>query len=118
MRLTRRPRTGVLLLAVTLSSGCAAWRQVAVAPAALSSEPKQVRITQPDGSRLVILDPRIAGDTLFGSTRDGPQAIPLEDVRRMAVPGGSHSQLMAGTTFVGVALGVFLISWIVLAEGQ
>lgn len=118
MRLTCRLRTRMLVLLVACTGGCGGWRQVAVAPEALSSEPKEVRVTRPDGSHLVLLDPRIAGDTLFGSTEDGSQAIPLEDVRRIAIPGGSHSQLGAGTTFVGVALGVFLVSWLVLAAGQ
>lgn len=116
MRLVRVRYAVAALVALQVSStGCAAWRQVEVAPTALATEPQEVRITHPDGTRLVLYDPRIANDTLYGTMKEGKYAIALADVRRMAVPSASRSEVAAGTTFVGVAVGVFLISWFILA---
>ncbi len=105
----------LLLLA---SASCAGWRQVSVAPDALADAPAEVRVTHADGTRLVLHDPRIAGDTLVGIARDTLYTIPLDSVRRLALPRASHSKTMAGTTFVAAALGAFVLLWVILIESN
>lgn len=103
---------GAILALLLFTSACASWRQVQVGPTALAAEPKEVRITHPDGTRLVLYDPRIVNDTLYGTISEGKYGIALADVKRMAVPSASASEGVAGTTFVGVAVAAFLLSWI------
>jgi hypothetical protein len=102
-----------MLALLLLGTACTAWRQVEVAPTALSTEPKEVRLTHLDGTRLVLSDPRIVNDTLYGTINEGRYGIALADVQRIAVPSASNSERAAGTTFVGVAVAAFLLSWVI-----
>ena len=70
------------------------WKTQSVAPERVVSEARAeaVRVTKPDGTRLVLPQPEIVGDTLFGVRRDvWPRdgrplpAVALADVRAIAV---------------------------------
>lgn len=78
-----------------------------MSPAALATEPKEMRITRPDGTRFVLYDPQITTDSLVGTAKGQRVAISLEEVSRLAVPSASKSQLEAGTTFVAAAVAAF-----------
>lgn len=104
----------LLLLLACGTSGCAAWRQVAVSPAALETEPREVRVTRPDGTRRVLYDPKVTPDSIIGTADGHRLAMSLDEVSRIAVPSASKSQLEAGTTFVGAAVAAFGI-WLAIA---
>ena len=100
-------------LATVLLSGCLAacssWHIENTSPEQLVGEDstRRVRITRQDGERLTIDQPRLRGDTLYGtpsrvrsSPANQPVAIPLADVREIAVP-----QRDAGKT-IGLILGI------------
>jgi ferric-dicitrate binding protein FerR (iron transport regulator) len=111
-----RPRAclrGMILLLLCATTGCAGWRQVAVSPEALAAEQQEVRLTLPDGTRLELSAARIANDSIYGSHAGQPIALPLEDVRRMAVPAASKSRQVAATTFVGALFGAVLV-WVII----
>ena len=70
------------------------WKTQSVAPERVVTEARAeaVRVTKPDGTRLVLHQPEIVGDTLFGVRRDvwprdgRPRpAVALADVRAIAV---------------------------------
>ena len=101
--------------AAWLSSGCGAgWSQVAVAPAALESEPSEVRVTLETGTRVVMSMPRIERDSLLGEVGGRPRAMAMTDVRRLALPVASNSRRNAGTAAVIAALAVFAAGWLYL----
>lgn len=110
----RTGTAGLILLLACATSGCSAWRQVAVSPAALATEPKEVRVTRPDGTRLILYDPAMTPDSIAGVHEGNRLALPLAEVSRIAVPSASKSQLEAGTTFVGAAFAAIGI-WIAIA---
>jgi hypothetical protein len=115
MRLTRQWRW-MLPAVAWLVAGCGAgWRQVAVAPTALASEPQEVRVTLDDGSRLVLSAPRFEHDSLFGEVDGRPRALAMTDVKRLALPQASSSKRSAGTVAVISAIVVFVAGWAWLA---
>lgn len=116
MRLTARRSRWATLATLCLSTGCGAgWSQVAVAPAALESEPMEVRATLRDGSRLVFSAPRIERDTLFGEVGGRPRSMAMSDVERLALPVASKSRQAAGTVTTIAALVTFVAGWAYLA---
>lgn len=116
MRLTRLGRHWAVIGSAWLASACGSnWSQVAVSPAALESEPSEVRITLESGRRVVVGMPRIEHDSLFGEVGGTPRAIPMADVNRLALPVASTSRRTAGTAAVLSAVVVFIGGWAYLA---
>ena len=99
-------RRGVLigLLAATTLNACTSWRVQPVTPEQLISDRpvKEVRIARPDSSWLVLSGPHLVVDSLVGMTRRKRIAIPLTDIRHIAVRQGNALK----TT--GLVLGIFL----------
>jgi len=64
--------------AVVSLSGCMSWRSEALNPAQLiaTRKPPVVRVTRTDSSKVVLRDPEVAGDTLFGRPESSPQDTP------------------------------------------
>ena len=112
MRLTAR--WAVIGAAALLNACGAGWSQVPVAPAALESEPAEVRATMANGSRVVISMPRIERDSLFGEVDGTPRAMAMVDVRRLALPVASKGRRDAGTVAVITALATVVAGWTVL----
>jgi hypothetical protein len=79
-------RTGWLVLLVQLAA-CSSWHTESVAPERVLAdrEPEQVRITEPGGAQMVVLQPTVAADTLRGRSEPGGSliAIPLGRVLRL-----------------------------------
>jgi hypothetical protein len=91
-RESRRP-IALLLAALTLG-GCMTWRPVTTPTRALLAGHSEtvVRVRRHGGEKLVLLAPRITGDTLHGSLPHGSEdfgswdvAIPLADVEAVEV---------------------------------
>ena len=117
MRRTRPLLTVALICAVS----CVAWRvetpPSAGSPAA-SRLPSRVRIETRTGQLMILSDPEIRGDTLFGVTDNAARAgsptavgVAIADLRRFEArrPSPSRSAVMGlgivvGTTFVLEAL--------------
>ena len=60
-----------LLTAITLSA-CATWQREAGSPQALiAGRPDQIRVILVQGDTLVLHDPTVLGDTLFGTVHRG-----------------------------------------------
>lgn len=97
------------MAATTATGGCTSWRQVDLAADRLVREhrPGAVRLTRLDSSRVVLLRPRVIGDSLVGDSEG--------DERRTVVPGDSVKVVavrrLNGTatalTVIGVAGVVF-----------
>ena len=99
------------------ASGCTSWRVQDVEPAALVRDqaPKQVRITRVDGTRAVVRQPEVAGDSIRGmapadSARGlagGPTSVALADVRQIAVR-KTDPLKTAGLVVVGAFVAVLI----------
>jgi hypothetical protein len=100
---------GLLLYGLS-APACHAWRTATVTPAQAVAEqqPEQVRITEPSGARLVVLEPTVAGDTLRGRTVSGKSSIsiPLASVLRLETRKGNA----AASTIIAAGLGAGLIA--------
>jgi hypothetical protein len=61
------PRSAVLRLLLHVS-GCTGWRTRHVEPEVLvnQSQPDKIRVRRTDGSRMVLVDPAIQGDSVVG----------------------------------------------------
>lgn len=115
MRVTRRLSGAVIGAAVLLNACGAGWSQVPVVPSALASEHAEVRATLADGSRIVVSEPRIERDSLFGEVDGTPRVMAITDVHRLALPVASKSKRSAGTVAVVTALAVVAARWAYLA---
>jgi hypothetical protein len=107
-------RTAPIQLALLLSA-CMSWHPEPASPAELiaTQRPDVVRITQSDSSRLILRDPAVQGDTLYGrpqaSLDDEPQgrtAIPLGDIRGIATRQSDPTR----TTLLGAGIVVTTVS--------
>lgn len=82
--------TCLFLIAIALS-GCTRWRVQSVSPAELVTtlHSQKVRITRPDRSRIVLHQPELIRDTVYGrpNRRGIRQGVALNDVRKVAVRG-------------------------------
>src|SRR5687768_15129580 len=76
-----RTRAVAAVLLLAYLPACTSWRVENVSPQALieAKHPAQVRVSRPDGTKQVLHQPSIAGDTLRGSGQE--PAIPLDDVQ-------------------------------------
>ena len=82
-----------LLLVVTASGiGCQTWHVQGIAPESLlATQPRTIRVTRTDGSRVVVEDPVLRSDTVSGliaDRREGEQqvAIPITEVQQVEIP--------------------------------
>jgi hypothetical protein len=94
--------------------GCTSWQMQKVSPEVAINGTKvyQVRLTRPDSSELVLLRPRIVGDSLIGESPNSSDpkgtpervAFPLSDIQSVAVrrPDATRTTLL----MVGVGAAV------------
>jgi hypothetical protein len=96
-----------------VTAGCAIWQAapVSVIP---ETNPRLVRLVDGYGVRRDIANPRVSGDTVYGTAQEDDRAIafPLSQVERILirrVDRGRTAVLVAGLTFVG-AIATYAIS--------
>jgi len=66
----RRVGTRGIALVLVAAAGCTSWHVESAAPAeVIARQPAQIRIRRPDGQRVVVHAPRIAGDSISGYAR-------------------------------------------------
>jgi len=97
---------GGIVLSLALA-GCSSWQVQDVAPAQLfeNGPPERLRITRGDSTQVVMDQPRLGTDSLVGVSAGAPVAIPLTDVRALAVRKGDTGKtlgLIAGVTAAGL----------------
>jgi hypothetical protein len=101
-----------MLCLLAALSGCVGWHTSTVEPAILIAQdhPGAVRVTRQDGSRLLIYNPVVEGDSLRGRAGRHPVALPLADVASVAVQktrvGATVFLLTLLVTFVGLGIGI------------
>jgi hypothetical protein len=110
-----RPLT-IGLLASTLLSACTSWQVQPVAPEQFvaTQHPSSVRVQRLDGSRAVVDDPRIEGESLHGLTGGKPIIVPTAEIYQIAVKRGDTGKSIGLT--VGILVGVIVIAYIALAS--
>jgi hypothetical protein len=116
-------RTGVccLLLAAWSLEGCVQWKTQDLTPVeVLARAPSRARVERNDGSRLVLMRPRVLGDSVFetpradaAASRGQLRAVALTDVRAVAIrrfnPLGTVFLTLTGAAVAGfVALGAIM----------
>jgi hypothetical protein len=92
-RYSRRAGVTALVVAAWSSSACSHWKfQSAFPEQVVSRRPQRVLVTRNDSSRIVVRQPEIVGDTMYGAPRNGratagrPRpAVALTDVSEVAV---------------------------------
>lgn len=105
------PLTFIPAAAVVALAGCLSWHSEALSPAQLiaTRKPPVVRITRTDSSKVVLRDPEVAGDTLFGRPQSPSNdslgertGIPLAGIHSIA----THQSDPTKTTLLLVGIGV------------
>lgn len=69
----RHSRTPAVVLLALYLQACTSWVQAPLPPRQLietAEPPRSIRITRPDGSKQVIRDPRIQGDSIASTAED------------------------------------------------
>jgi len=97
----------VCVLAPGYVAACTVWREQGAAPEQLVARdhPKRVLVTRSDSSRLVLQQPRVAGDHLLGVSAGVEVGVPLADVAHVAVLKVHPAKTtMVGLTVVGMAV--------------
>ena len=123
---SRRAGITGLVLAAWCSSACTHWKvQSAFPEQVVSRRPQKVRVTRDDGSRMVLRQPVIAGDTIYGAPRNGrvsagsPRpAVALTDIGDVAVRKVNVVSTVALTlgTLALAALAAFSYAWSMRAD--
>lgn len=114
MRLASLAMLGSQLLA------CTKWQTQAVSPQqVIGAAPGNVRITSTDGRQMVLLRPRIVGDSLKGelpseARRSQPSTIALTEIESVAVQRSDPT----GTTLLLAGLGAAAIGLVVALSGE
>jgi hypothetical protein len=121
-----RRRCAAALLVITLSNAaCAAWHVEGVPPDSVlpTRHPRAIRVTRADSSRIVLWEPLLRADTLYGlaSGNRGDQQqvqVPVADVRQLETLGFSPGRtvgLFAG--LAGVVLATIAIAFAIACRG-
>ena len=94
---------------------CTSWKTQEPTPEQVIAEeqPDKVQVTLTDGSKLVLEEPAVSGDTLSGLDDGTPVLIPLADVSSIAVKGADGATGLA--VLGGVVLLVAIVAGIYLA---
>lgn len=104
--------TAALLLACYLPA-CTAWHTQSATPQQVvaTKQPRKLRVVRQDGSRIELLQPRIEGDSLVGTTgvsKPGTPlprvAIALADVKAVEVHEGDAGKTLVLVGVVGLAM--------------
>jgi hypothetical protein len=107
--------------AVVALSGCMSWRSEALSPAQLiaTRKPPIVRVTRTDSSKVILRDPEVAGDTLFGRPQSAVNdslgdrtGIPLAGIHSIA----THQSDPTKTTLLFVGIGVVTFAALCAAD--
>lgn len=110
-----RERPGARLLAALalwlLAAGCGGWKQVTVSPTALDQEQAKLRLTLPDGQRVMVSQARLVRDSIVGTIHGHDTTVALTDVQRMAVRAPDPERAAATGTFWVAALVTFVGIW-------
>ncbi len=102
-------------------SACMSWRSQPASPAQLipAEKPPVVRVTRSDSSKVILRDPEIAGDTLYGRPQSSLQAEPAD---RTGIPlAGIHDIATlksdpTKTTLLVVGIGVATFGILCVAD--
>ena len=113
-RFTRRAPRGpvALLLAALTLGGCMTWRAVPGVPRDYTSPSirHEIRILRSNGERVVLREPRVAGDTLYGLRYSGISTseylVPLSDVTQVEVEAVSPGRTALAVALAGTAAGI------------
>ena len=126
MQVPRRPRhpqrlRGPIMMATCLAA-CTHWQVQSVSPQQVieTGQPKKIRVTRTDRTEVVVDQPRIVSDTLYGSRAGSPRAadhttdegIALADVSRVAIrrtDAAATTLLVLGSTAVITVVGALII---------
>ena len=108
-------RAAVMLIMTLHGAACQSWHNERLAPDAVlaTRQPAQLRVTRADGSRIVIEQPALVGDTLVGSGRGHhrreEERVALADVREVATRRFDAGETIGLAAVVGAGLyGAFL----------
>ncbi len=88
---------------------CTSWKPQEASPQQVlaDEQPDKVQVTLTDGSKLVLEEPAVSGDTLSGLDDGTPVLIPLAEVSSIAVKGAEGAQ--TGLLVLGGVVLVFAI---------
>lgn len=114
-------RFGRLVLLAAVLTACTKWQVQDVSPQQLLAEhpPARVRVTRADRTAIILRQPELVSDTLYGIARDsagpaGPrQGVPLSDIAQIAIR--RRDPLATGLLALGsaaIAAGVGVLIWL------
>lgn len=113
-----RPHTRRLLLGLALCSqisGCQTWRVAGPTPADFVRDraPDRILVRRTDGSRMILLNPSVDGDSLRGfALTGGVPSMPLETVQSISVRRVAWGKTLGlvGVVGAGIAVAALLSS--------
>jgi hypothetical protein len=101
---------------------CTSWKTQEASPQQVLAheQPDKMRVTLADGSRVVLLEPVVSGDTLtgIGEARRTRLSIPLDDVADVAVRKGDFLKSVVLMLGIAVAVGVAAVFVLRCPEGE
>jgi hypothetical protein len=114
-RIGRRSSLVVTALLTTQIVACSSWRVEPLAPEQLLQErsPAELRVKETDGHQLVLVQPKVSGDSLIGIKNGARRGVPLTEVATVATRhGDAGKSLLLGLGIVG---GLFAIAAVALS---
>lgn len=109
----------MLLLVLTVATGCTGWRVAGTSVQAVDTLPTHVRITLSSGERIELKRARVEADSLVGQVEPdtlGPplrRAVPTDSIARVAVRGQTAAtrttSFTGGVAVATAAVGLLLL---------
>jgi hypothetical protein len=95
-------------------TACTSWRVQRLSPEQVltAEQPTAIQVMRSDGTRVVLTQPEVSGDSLVGLTERGRLSIPLTDIASVALlkwdPVGTVGLMLGLAALALVAVGVAL----------
>jgi hypothetical protein len=99
-------RTLTTLFVASVLNGCTSWHTQLLSPQQVidTKQPDRVRVTLPDGARIVLRGPRVAADSLVGLADHHPMAVPIGNIARVETRQFSAGKTIALTLAIPGAI--------------
>jgi hypothetical protein len=95
-----------------LVQACTTWKAtMAPLPEVVAAHPDRIRVTRRDSGQIEVKRPVVAADTLRGTHRDRPVAIPVDEILRVEARGASGARygILAGVLIVVASAALILV---------
>jgi hypothetical protein len=117
-KLSQIRRLVACTLLVCYSASCTSWRFEGLSPQQVVAreQPLEIRVTRSDSTEVVLIEPKVSGDSLTGLAEGRRLSVPLSDITGLALLSSDPGKMFGVGVLTGAVLGAGLLVLIELAS--